>query len=1020
MNKKFLSAVLFGALMVSSTGTFVSCKDYDDDIDNLQTQVTANADAIKKLQELMGQGQYVTGVTKTDAGLVFSMSNGGASITIPVADGKDGKDGTIITMDPTTKNWVIDGKDTGVCAQGIKGDKGDKGETGAAGVNGHSPKIDEATGCWSIWDDAKQAWVVTDQSAIGAQTYVVKYENPEYWELNVMQQDANGKNIGFTSVKLPLSGSLMSITPELNGQSYAQNFKIYYGILTQDVAWKGHKAENGKMTVGMYPTTDRDIKMQLNPSDVDANNYNWSFVSTDASEEIWGLAFGTPQPWSGKATTATRAVTSANGLWSLPRNVVKFTLDSSKGQGREDYALQFKSNDAEKYLFALEGESQLDGQTVKSPYVYTFQASNVNSIKSILPPTLTYAPSGSTFVPRVEYKPNFDTYFSNDNYDEFNQQVPDSVLIYDYYLEIDKSSITDESIKRYGLRITDDGYRFVADKDAVINNTVTYIYHYILINGQTGETKFKVNFNDQAIDVVNKTLASVIGAFDAKTWKDYADAKVEIPNAVKGQIADCDYAYFKDLSLADFFTALGEDGKLKWIDAIARSYGSTTDPKEINKAVFDRKEKADDKVYTVELLGGDPINNQGQTDIQGYNGYLLNEFITFDYVDATGKTCLTGNIRDLDNIASLRVYFGVNSTMGTVAAPYYTTDGKIYEDSKKEKAALPLENAFRIEVATRYDQYEVSKVNFTFELTAPECPITQESAGNKTTKWDGKQLIVYGEMLNADDKTIAGDMRDAFQGAFDFQNTAYPKKNVEADWYTINLGDAMSAFGGQLIGASGIGASANLGQIANSSVYSDWNTIGYFNEVDFAHFDVDNVTYYHFGVYKEVLEDSNFGMRFGSLIEDSQKHEFSGTTPLSAPAVYDASGSVVEHYTISVSDANFNMTDAFGRKYYLFDNGTKSRAELTTQWVANRQGLEINKTAPSLYGLYPVAKMQDTDVTGGLVKFALDSTADKKTTKLVITIDESVGAGKTIDVSFTVTDIFGHSVPVNFQVQTLK
>ncbi len=39
MNKKFLSAILFGALMVSSTGTFVSCKDYDDDIDNLQRQI---------------------------------------------------------------------------------------------------------------------------------------------------------------------------------------------------------------------------------------------------------------------------------------------------------------------------------------------------------------------------------------------------------------------------------------------------------------------------------------------------------------------------------------------------------------------------------------------------------------------------------------------------------------------------------------------------------------------------------------------------------------------------------------------------------------------------------------------------------------------------------------------------------------------------------------------------------------------------------------------------------------------
>ena len=43
MNKKFLSAILFGALMVTSTGTFVSCKDYDDDIKDLQGQIDKKA-----------------------------------------------------------------------------------------------------------------------------------------------------------------------------------------------------------------------------------------------------------------------------------------------------------------------------------------------------------------------------------------------------------------------------------------------------------------------------------------------------------------------------------------------------------------------------------------------------------------------------------------------------------------------------------------------------------------------------------------------------------------------------------------------------------------------------------------------------------------------------------------------------------------------------------------------------------------------------------------------------------------
>ena len=50
MNKKFLSAILFGALMVSSTGTFVSCKDYDDDIDNINKELSTLKGDLSALQ----------------------------------------------------------------------------------------------------------------------------------------------------------------------------------------------------------------------------------------------------------------------------------------------------------------------------------------------------------------------------------------------------------------------------------------------------------------------------------------------------------------------------------------------------------------------------------------------------------------------------------------------------------------------------------------------------------------------------------------------------------------------------------------------------------------------------------------------------------------------------------------------------------------------------------------------------------------------------------------------------------
>ena len=65
MNKKFLSAILFGALMVTSTGTFVSCKDYDDDIDAINKELT---DLKSKLSDLESKvnagGAYVTKINR--------------------------------------------------------------------------------------------------------------------------------------------------------------------------------------------------------------------------------------------------------------------------------------------------------------------------------------------------------------------------------------------------------------------------------------------------------------------------------------------------------------------------------------------------------------------------------------------------------------------------------------------------------------------------------------------------------------------------------------------------------------------------------------------------------------------------------------------------------------------------------------------------------------------------------------------------------------------------------------------
>ena len=90
MNKKFLSAVLFGALMVSSTGTFVSCKDYDDDIDRIDNTLNDLKSQIAALQTEVANGNWVTSVTPTEGGFTVVFKDGN---TYTIVNGKDGEKG---------------------------------------------------------------------------------------------------------------------------------------------------------------------------------------------------------------------------------------------------------------------------------------------------------------------------------------------------------------------------------------------------------------------------------------------------------------------------------------------------------------------------------------------------------------------------------------------------------------------------------------------------------------------------------------------------------------------------------------------------------------------------------------------------------------------------------------------------------------------------------------------------------------------------------------------------------------
>ena len=74
MRKKYLSALLFGALLFASAGTFTSCKDYDDDIDNLQQQIDGLATK-EDMQAKLDQMQTAVNDAKATAEEALEKAN---------------------------------------------------------------------------------------------------------------------------------------------------------------------------------------------------------------------------------------------------------------------------------------------------------------------------------------------------------------------------------------------------------------------------------------------------------------------------------------------------------------------------------------------------------------------------------------------------------------------------------------------------------------------------------------------------------------------------------------------------------------------------------------------------------------------------------------------------------------------------------------------------------------------------------------------------------------------------------
>ena len=173
--------------MVSSTGTFVSCKDYDDDIDAINKELT---DLKSKLSDLESKvnagGAYVTKIESVDGGFKVSVSDG-TSYNLTVASAAPGSK---VVIDDKTGEISIDGKATGWFATTGEGEE----------AVDMTPYVKD--GYWYFYDKAAKDFVKSEYKAAGDAYAVVKDG-----VVTLHMPDESGK---MQSIVLPLTANALT------------------------------------------------------------------------------------------------------------------------------------------------------------------------------------------------------------------------------------------------------------------------------------------------------------------------------------------------------------------------------------------------------------------------------------------------------------------------------------------------------------------------------------------------------------------------------------------------------------------------------------------------------------------------------------------------------------------------------------------------------------------------------------------------------------------------------------------
>ena len=329
--------------MVSSTGTFVSCKDYDDDIDNINKELT---DIKSKLSDLESKvttgGAYVTKIESVEGGLKVSVSDG-TSYNLTIAGTPAG---STVVIDKTTGEISIDGTPTGFFA------------TTGTTPQGESTAPYVKDGFWYFYDDATKAFVKSEYKASGNAWAVQKGDSVVLHipnEAGVMQE-----------ITLPTSSSALTALNVVTPINWISGKNIAWSKAGADVTWAGKKGNvtAGQLLIGQLGSETATVT----PASYDLGAQELTLVDID----------GKTAPVTVTATAAegdyvTDRAASPSGKWNL---AIAMTDEVTADNIATAFTKKVNGVDKNvKYALAVNG-------TVMTGYEYVIDTQTVNESKT--------------------------------------------------------------------------------------------------------------------------------------------------------------------------------------------------------------------------------------------------------------------------------------------------------------------------------------------------------------------------------------------------------------------------------------------------------------------------------------------------------------------------------------------------------------------------------------------------------------------------------------------------------------